>query len=174
VIAEAEKQPVQQVVIISDSFERVTPRRSDGDDLTAARVHAARLRDLGVKLVVGYKGTIRGACPLDRAGVDADQAFRDITRENGGYCFPCDPGCDPMQLGERFAEIAAQARMSAQDDAAGESHMGTPQEQAACKRDASRFCRQQLNDDSAVQQCLQQNRARLSKGCQKVFASHGM
>jgi hypothetical protein len=55
-----------------------------------------------------------------------------------------------------------------------QSHMGTPQEQAACKRDASRFCRQQLNDDSAVQQCLQQNRARLSKACQKVFASHGM
>jgi hypothetical protein len=31
-----------------------------------------------------------------------------------------------------------------------------------------------LSDDNAVQQCLQQNRTRLSKGCQKVFASHGM
>ena len=55
-----------------------------------------------------------------------------------------------------------------------QGHMGTPQEQAACQRDASRFCRQQLSTDFAVQQCLQQNRARLSKACQKVFASHGM
>jgi hypothetical protein len=55
-----------------------------------------------------------------------------------------------------------------------QGHMGTPQEQKACRRDAQRFCRQQLNNDFAVQQCLQQNRTRLSKGCQKVFASHGM
>lgn len=53
-------------------------------------------------------------------------------------------------------------------------HMGTPQEQKACSRDASRFCRKQLGDDTAVQQCLQQNRAKLSSGCQKVFQSHGM
>jgi hypothetical protein len=52
--------------------------------------------------------------------------------------------------------------------------MGTPQEQKACSRDASRFCRKQLGDDTAVQQCLQQNRAKLSSGCQKVFQSHGM
>jgi hypothetical protein len=31
-----------------------------------------------------------------------------------------------------------------------------------------------LGDDGAVQQCLQQNRTKLSKNCQKVFASHGM
>jgi len=53
-------------------------------------------------------------------------------------------------------------------------HMGTPQEQKACSRDASRFCRKQLGDDGAVQQCLQQNRAKLSSACQKVFQSHGM
>jgi hypothetical protein len=55
-----------------------------------------------------------------------------------------------------------------------QDHMGTPQEQQACRRDAKRFCRQQLGNDGAVQQCLQQNRTRLSKSCQKVFASHGM
>jgi hypothetical protein len=55
-----------------------------------------------------------------------------------------------------------------------QGHMGTPQEQQACRRDAQRFCRQQLGNDGAVQQCLQQNRTRLSKSCQKVFASHGM
>jgi hypothetical protein len=53
-------------------------------------------------------------------------------------------------------------------------HMGTPQEQKACSRDASRFCRNQLGDDTAVQQCLQQNRTKLSQRCQKVFQSHGM
>jgi hypothetical protein len=51
--------------------------------------------------------------------------------------------------------------------------LGTPQEQQACSRDASRFCRKQLGDDAAVQQCLQQNRQRLSSACQKVFQSHG-
>ena len=108
-VAEAEKQGVQQVVIISDAFERQTPRRPDGDDLAAARVHAARLRDLGVRVVVGYKGSIRGACPFDRAGKNAERDFRNITQENGGYCFLY----DPAQLGERFGEIAAQARLSA-------------------------------------------------------------
>ena len=53
-------------------------------------------------------------------------------------------------------------------------HPGTTQEQQACSRDASRFCRKQLGDDSAVQYCLQQHRAKLSEPCKKVFASHGM
>jgi hypothetical protein len=51
---------------------------------------------------------------------------------------------------------------------------GTPQEQQACTRDAQRFCRKDLGNDGAVQACLQQNRARLSASCKKVFASHGM
>jgi hypothetical protein len=53
-------------------------------------------------------------------------------------------------------------------------HGGTPQEQNACSRDASRFCRKDLGNDGAVQACLQQHRARLSKSCKKVFESHGM
>lgn len=51
---------------------------------------------------------------------------------------------------------------------------GTPQEQHACSRDASRFCRKDLGNDSAVQSCLQQHRSRLSASCRKVFESHGM
>jgi hypothetical protein len=54
------------------------------------------------------------------------------------------------------------------------SHQGTPAEQQACSRDASRLCRKQLGDDGAVQQCLQQNRTKLSSACQKVFQGHGM
>jgi hypothetical protein len=52
-------------------------------------------------------------------------------------------------------------------------HLGTPQEQQACTRDASRYCRKQLGDDASVQRCLQQNRQKLSSACQKVFQSHG-
>ena len=53
-------------------------------------------------------------------------------------------------------------------------HGGTQQEQQACTRDAQRFCRKDLGNDGAVQACLQQNRARLSASCRKVFESHGM
>src|SRR5205814_6957746 len=53
-------------------------------------------------------------------------------------------------------------------------HQGTSQEQQACSRDASRFCRKDLGNDGAVQQCLQGNRAKLSRSCKAVFESHGM
>lgn len=53
-------------------------------------------------------------------------------------------------------------------------HSGTQQEQNACTRDAQRFCRKDLGNDGAVQACLQQNRARLSRSCRRVFESHGM
>ncbi|MCS3727411.1 cysteine rich repeat-containing protein [Bradyrhizobium betae] len=55
-----------------------------------------------------------------------------------------------------------------------QGHMGSPQEQQACSRDASRLCRKDLGNDGAVQSCLMGNRAKLSKSCSKVFASHGM
>jgi hypothetical protein len=44
----------------------------------------------------------------------------------------------------------------------------------ACARDVSRFCRAQMNGgDQIVLACLQQNRARISKACQQIMASHG-
>jgi hypothetical protein len=44
----------------------------------------------------------------------------------------------------------------------------------SCARDVSRFCRAQMNDgDQIVLACLKQNRARLSKACMQVLASHG-
>ncbi|MGJ4946850.1 hypothetical protein [Bradyrhizobium sp. HKCCYLS20291] len=58
--------------------------------------------------------------------------------------------------------------------ALAQGHMGTPQEQKACAPDAKRFCRSQLGDDFAVQNCLTQNRQKLSKRCSAVFQSHGM
>ena len=56
-----------------------------------------------------------------------------------------------------------------------QAQRGTPEEQNACSRDASRLCRHQLSDsDYAVQQCLQQNRDRLGRACRRVFEAHGM
>jgi hypothetical protein len=55
-----------------------------------------------------------------------------------------------------------------------QTHQGTQREQQACSRDVSRFCRKDLGNDGMVQQCLQQNRTKLSRACQAVFASHGM
>lgn len=44
----------------------------------------------------------------------------------------------------------------------------------ACARDVTRFCRAVMNNgDGAVLACLKQNRARLSKGCEKVLTDHG-
>ena len=46
--------------------------------------------------------------------------------------------------------------------------------QDACGRDASRFCRANLNDgDQVVLACLQQHRAKLSKACQATLAANG-
>ena len=57
--------------------------------------------------------------------------------------------------------------------AASASAQGT-REHDACTRDATRFCRAHMNEgDSAVLACLQQNRARISKGCDKVLKDHG-
>ena len=48
------------------------------------------------------------------------------------------------------------------------------QGQDACARDASRFCRAHLNDgDMVVLACLQQNRSRISRACDKVLREHG-
>jgi hypothetical protein len=44
----------------------------------------------------------------------------------------------------------------------------------ACARDATRFCRAYTQQgDMAVLACLQQNRARISRGCDAVLRSHG-
>jgi hypothetical protein len=114
-VEEAQKQAVHEVVLVSDAFEERMPRRPHGDDLAAARVHAKRLHDLGTKIAVGYKGTIRGSCPLERAGLDAEEAFRSIAEANGGHCFVLRPG----DIEERFGEIASQATLSAKGDAGG-------------------------------------------------------
>jgi hypothetical protein len=44
----------------------------------------------------------------------------------------------------------------------------------ACARDVSRHCRAQMQEgDQVVLACLKTNRAKISKGCQQMLASHG-
>jgi hypothetical protein len=51
---------------------------------------------------------------------------------------------------------------------------GTPDEQKACSRDVSRFCRAVMDQgDFTVLACLQQNRAKLTKACSQVLTNHG-
>jgi hypothetical protein len=46
--------------------------------------------------------------------------------------------------------------------------------QDACSRDVQRFCRANMQDgDQIILACLKQNRARISKACQQMLASHG-
>jgi hypothetical protein len=54
--------------------------------------------------------------------------------------------------------------------------MASAQQQGhdACARDVARHCRSVMNDgDQVVLACLKQNRARLSKACEKVLTEHG-
>ncbi|HLL26655.1 MAG TPA: hypothetical protein VKT73_03255 [Xanthobacteraceae bacterium] len=50
---------------------------------------------------------------------------------------------------------------------------GTPAEQAACRPDSVKFCRDAIPDTFRVLACLQQNRERISKACREVLESHG-
>jgi len=54
---------------------------------------------------------------------------------------------------------------------------GDARERAACRPDVMRFCKQLVknnNDDViSILNCLQGNRARISKACNQVLVSHG-
>jgi len=54
---------------------------------------------------------------------------------------------------------------------------GDARERAACRPDVMRFCKQLVknnNDDViSILNCLQSNRARISKACNQVLVSHG-
>ncbi|CAN5438705.1 hypothetical protein BH11PSE4_BH11PSE4_36830 [soil metagenome] len=53
-------------------------------------------------------------------------------------------------------------------------HSGTDQEQKACSRDVSRFCRKLMDQgDLVILSCLKENRPQLTKACANVLISHG-
>jgi hypothetical protein len=54
--------------------------------------------------------------------------------------------------------------------AQGEGHLGTPQQQRACRVDVARHCANlQSQSDQAIASCLEANKAKLSRGCRRVF-----
>jgi hypothetical protein len=53
-------------------------------------------------------------------------------------------------------------------------HSGTEEEQKACAKDVSKFCRPLMDQgDLVILSCLQQNRSKLTKACNDVLVSHG-
>jgi hypothetical protein len=57
---------------------------------------------------------------------------------------------------------------------AQQQRSGTPEEQKACAHDVQKFCRTLMDEaDLIVLNCLQQNRAKLTKACDQVLTNHG-
>ena len=64
--------------------------------------------------------------------------------------------------------------ISVSSGAVAQQRSGTPDEQKACSRDVSRFCRSLMDQgDFVILACLQQNRPKLTKACSQVLTSHG-
>lgn len=51
---------------------------------------------------------------------------------------------------------------------------GTPEEEAACAPDSSRFCKKFEPDALQVLGCLQANRPKLAQSCQRVLRNRGV
>jgi hypothetical protein len=51
---------------------------------------------------------------------------------------------------------------------------GTPEEEAACAPDSTKFCKRFEPDPLQVLGCLQQNRGRISQACQRVLRNRGV
>jgi hypothetical protein len=64
--------------------------------------------------------------------------------------------------------------ISVSTGAIAQQRSGTPDEQKACSRDVSRFCRPLMDQgDFVILACLQQNRPKLTKACSQVLTNHG-
>jgi hypothetical protein len=78
--------------------------------------------------------------------------------------------CATLLLVQIFAGAAlAQEKKSP----ASSPRQGTPDEEAACSPDATRFCRDVIPDTLGVLACLKENRRKLRKACLKVLEDHG-
>jgi hypothetical protein len=73
-----------------------------------------------------------------------------------------------------LAVILASAAWSTVAAAQQQQRSGTKQEQEACSRDVSRYCRPLMDQgDLVILSCLQQNRQKITKACNQVLLSHG-
>ena len=53
--------------------------------------------------------------------------------------------------------------------AAEEKHLGTPQQQRACRPDVLKHCREVHGGDVAIAKCLEANTDKLTSACRKVI-----
>ncbi len=51
----------------------------------------------------------------------------------------------------------------------GGPHMGTPEQQRACRPDVLRYCRNVQGGDFAIADCLKANLNKLTPACRRVF-----
>lgn len=73
----------------------------------------------------------------------------------------------------KFALISAMLLVTA-SVAQAQQRSGTQQEQEACSRDVTRFCRKVIDQgDFTILACLKENRPKISKACNAVLLSHG-
>ena len=70
--------------------------------------------------------------------------------------------------------VAALLSLSVSGGAIADQHSGTPEEQKACAHDVQKYCRSMMDQpDLIVLSCLQQNRPKLTKACDRVLVDHG-
>ena len=77
-----------------------------------------------------------------------------------------------VALGLMSSSAAAQSR-GGFFDFFSDLMKGTPEEEAACKPDVTKYCQDAVPDTFRVLGCLKQQRRRISKPCLAVLESHG-
>jgi hypothetical protein len=74
----------------------------------------------------------------------------------------------------KFLLTLALLSSAVSSDAFAQQHSGTPDEQKACSKDVSRFCRSLMDQgDFVILAYLQQNRPKLTLACNQVLKNHG-
>jgi hypothetical protein len=117
IIREAKEKPIHAAIVLTDAVELRGRGNPDGDVMEDLAKNAMRMKRLGCTVNFGYKGTIKGGCPIDRAGPHAEQRIKELAEDGGGCSFLYDPA-NP-EFAKRFGEIATQAALAARGDAAG-------------------------------------------------------
>jgi hypothetical protein len=111
---------------------------------------------------------------------DDDRAAQEIAAgtNHGAGCYACKKAeaCGRHSGGGRQATMKRYGRVLALSlsilptiaAAAEEGHLGTPQQQRACRPDVLRLCKG-ISEDLAIANCLQANIKKLTPACRKVF-----
>jgi len=81
--------------------------------------------------------------------------------------------CTVLALIQIVSVPAFAANEGRQPAPSGGLFQGTPEEQAACAPDSTKFCQDAIPDNLRVLACLQGHRQKLRKACQKVLEDHG-